>query len=392
MPNEISNVEVIEQVTEAIRGFSANASKEFEKMRAQQAANGEQIAQIEQMVVRGGGSLAVATAPITVGASAMERLRGDSAFESASASAARGMKPSRFDARIDLDNSIRAALTNTGRGTATDTAYPTPVERGGAYTPPQRPLRLLDVLPHRPTTSDAVEFIQIKATGDAAEQIHEGDEKAEIEVEGTLQTANIVTIAAHTTASKQVLADNAALSQQIDAVIDNKVLSRLENQLINGPGGQGRINGLINQATMFVPTIAKTPADTVGEALVTQSNNGYQPKLVLMNPRDWFRIQLTRKNANDDEYVFGSPTVPVPPSLWNTVIVTTPSIAEGTAMILDTSFVTVLDREQVSVAVSNSHLDYFTRNLVAILGELRAGLEVIDTNALYKFSLLTTTS
>jgi hypothetical protein len=30
---------------------------------------------------------------------------------------------------------------------------------------------------------------------------------------------------------------------------------------------------------------------------------------------------------------------------------------------------------------------YFTRNLVAILGELRAGLEVLDRLAVHKFSL-----
>ncbi|MCY1303483.1 hypothetical protein D9M70_531940 [compost metagenome] len=103
---------------------------------------------------------------------------------------------------------------------------------------------------------------------------------------------------------------------------------------------------------------------------------------------DWFRLQITKKNATDEEYVFGSPTMPVAPSLWNSRIVTTPSIAEGEAMTIDTSFVTVLDREAPGVLLSNSHKDYFTRNLLLILGELRAGLEVLDTFAIYKMSLL----
>lgn len=47
------------------------------------------------------------------------------------------------------------------------------------------PLRLLDVLPSRPTTSDAVEFIQFAGTGDAAEQEHEGDTKAQLAFEDT---------------------------------------------------------------------------------------------------------------------------------------------------------------------------------------------------------------
>lgn len=73
------------------------------------------------------------------------------------------------------------------------------------------------------------------------------------------------------------------------------------------------------------------------------------------------------------------------------MVVSTASMPEGEAMTIDTSFTTVLDREAPSVLLSNSHKDYFTRNLVLILGELRAGLEVLDTAAIYKMSLAGTT-
>lgn len=54
---------------------------------------------------------------------------------------------------------------------------------------------------------------------------------------------------------------------------------------------------------------------------------------------------------------------------------------------LDTSYTSVLDRQAVSVLISNSHKDYFTRNLILILAELRAGLEVLDTLAVRKTTL-----
>ena len=241
-------------------------------------------------------------------------------------------------------------------------------------------------MPSRPTSSDAFEYIQLNATGDASEQVLEGDEKAEIDFEGELLNGAIATIAAHTTASKQVLADNAGLQAAIDRVIRHKVLSRLEHQLINGPGGQGKIQGLLDHATAFVPTIGSTPADIVGESLVQQANNGYLPNLILMNPLDWYRLQIT-KTETEGEYLFGSPTMPVPPALWNASVVSTPSVPEGTGLTVDTRFTTVLDREQMSVMVTNTHKDYFTRNLVKILGELRAGLEVTDAWAVYKFDL-----
>jgi len=307
-------------------------------------------------------------------------------FKAAVLAAQRGGNPSAFAARANLGSSIRTALTNDGAGTTADGGIASRPERSGIVGPVARPLRLLDVLPSRPTSSDAVEFVQLSVTGDASEQDQEGAEKAELDFDGTLARAEIATIAGWTAASKQVLADHNALQAQIDRVIRSKVLSRLEHQIINGAGTAGKINGLLTQATVFVPTIGTAPADVIGEALVRQANNGYTPNLVLLNPFDWYAIQITKTNT-EGEYIFGSPTMPVPPSLWNTAVVVTPSVAEGTGLTIDTSFVTVLDREQLSVTVSNSHSDFFTRNLVAILGELRAGLEVLDAWAVYKFDL-----
>lgn len=289
--------------------------------------------------------------------------------------------------RINLQASIRAALTNDGKGSSSDTSVARQPEQRGFVSEAGRPVRLLEALPSRPTNRDSVQFVQLNSTGDAAEQEREGDEKAEIDIDGTPQMANIVTVAAHTTASRQVLSDHAALQGAIDLMIRNKLLSRLEHQLVNGAGGEGKINGLLNQAVSFIPTIGTTPADIIGESLTRQADRGYLPGLVVMNPLDWFRLQITKKSAGDEEYIFGSPTMPLPPALWNVRVVATPSMPEGEAITMDTAFVTVLDREQPSVLLSNSHKDYFTRNLVLILGELRAGLEVLDAFAIYKMNL-----
>jgi HK97 family phage major capsid protein len=346
------------------------------------------VQSVEQIVASGAqaGGLSAGAGP-TLGVSAHAKFVEDPAFQAAASAAQRGMKPSQFAARINLDGSIQAALISDG-GTATSgNTYPVPPDRStGIVGPVQRPLRLLDVMPSRPTSSDAVEYVQLDVSGDVSEQDAQGDTKAELDFEGTLQRSEIATIAGWTSASKQVLADAQGLQQAIDQVIRNKLLSRLENQLINGTGDPGKIKGLLAHAITFIPSIGTTPADVIGESLVRQADNGYQPGLILLNPLDWFRIQIT-KSATEEEYIFGSPTMPVPRALWNTPVVVTPSIAEGSGMTLDKSFTTVLDREQMTVQVSNQHSDFFIRNLVAILGELRAGLEVRDRWAVYKFDL-----
>jgi HK97 family phage major capsid protein len=283
--------------------------------------------------------------------------------------------------RLNVANGIRAVLTNEGMGTSNDSSVPSQAEQRGFVGPALRPLRLLDVLPQRPTQRDSVEYVQIQAEGDASEQVLEGDEKPSVEFAGTKETANIVTIAAWTAASKQVLGDHPALQSQIDRVLRHKLLSRLEHQIVNGPGGQGKIDGLLNQGTQFSPTIGSTLADVIGESLVRQADAGYVPNVVVLNPLDWFGLQTTRDG--EERYLFGSPTMPVDPSLWNVRVVTTPSLEAGQFMTIDTTYLSVIVREDISIMLSNSHDDFFVRNLIAILGELRAGLEILDTGAIH---------
>jgi len=385
MPTQEENVGSIHA---SLKNLDTQLRVFAEERRAECAAISARMGALEQEFVagqyRGDGT---PTQLITISSRAMDGISEDSAFKAAAEQAERGMRVSKFDMRVNVDGSLRAALVNPGKGTSNDTEYPGWSDRRpGVYGPVIPAPRLLDVLPSRPTTSDKVEYLSLTVSGDAAEQEQEGDVKAELDFEGELKTADIVTIAGWTPASKQVLADNAALQAAIDRAILLKALTRLENRIINGVGGQGKINGLLNQATPFVPTIGETAVDVIGEALTRLSTYGYNPNLVIVNPLDFFQDVQIVKDA-DGNYVFGSPNAPQPPSLWNVTVVRTPAMPQGEAMALDTSTVTVLDREQMTVAISNSHADFFIRNLVAILGELRAGLEVIDPGAIFKFDL-----
>lgn len=343
----------------------------------------QRIALMEQ----GGGGCFLAGSGLSIGAKALQSFQDDPQFQQVAQTAAKGMKLGTFELRTDVAGGIRAALTNeSGSGQGASNTIPSRPDFGGYSGPVVPSPRLLDALPVRRTSRDAVEFIQVEATGDAEVQSSEGAEKAEVNFDGELETAPIVTIAGHTTASTQVLADHEGLQALINNTLSRKTLLKLENQIVNGSGVGQNINGLVQQASALSPVYASTPADVVGEALVRMADAGFAPTLVVMNPLDWYRILLTRNK--DDEYIFGSPTNPVPPALWNTVVVRTPALAEGTGLTIDTAFVTVLDREQVSIAASRHHNDNFTRNLVTILAELRAGLEVTNQNAVRKFDLL----
>lgn len=292
--------------------------------------------------------------------------------------------------KVKMGSSIRAALTHEP-GSSGDTILPSEPEQGGITGPVTRRLSLLDIIPIRPVQSDSVAYVQLSATGEAEEQIIEGEQKAEVDFEGELRKADIATIAAHTTASTQALADGGSLEPEIDRVLRGLCKEKFEKKLINGGvssnSSESKIVGLLESGTIFVPTIGTTVADKIGEALNRKADQGFTPSVVVMNNIDWFQLTLTRKSDDAESYVFGSPTMPIPPALWNTPVVLSSSLAQGTAMIIDFNFVSVLDRREATVMLSTSHKDYMTRNLVLILGEMRGGLEVRHTGAVWSIDI-----
>lgn len=293
-------------------------------------------------------------------------------------------------ATFKLSTSIKAAITNTPPGGGSDNYMPSDPMRSGVQGEVLRPLTLLEALPSRPTNRDSVEFVQMQPTGAAGEQLEEGGEKATASFDGALRRSEIATVALWTAASKQVLADHIALQGEVDRVLRGKCRQKLESLIVNG--GQGtdansRIVGLLEQSTAFVPVVGGNQVDVIGEAISAMRTNGYSPDVIVMHPRDWHAISILKSEGEEKHYQLGLPTQPIPPSLWGLPVVTTPALAQGEALVIDRSFTTVLDREQAGVQVSNSHEDFFVRNLVAVRGELRAGLEVRDLAAVYRVDL-----
>lgn len=366
----------LKEVGGQLKEFKANIESEIQSVRADVQHVQQTVAMNES---RGGGPMLMESA----GSEAARKLQDDPQFQAAADAVGRGVRAGRFSARVNLDAGIRAAITNVGVGQLSDSSYPaSPDRRSDVVLPPERRLRLLDILPVRSVGSNEVEYVRMQATGEAGEQLKEGDLKAELQVDAEKATAKIATVAAWTKASRQILDDAPQLASIADRLLRYKVHAKLEALVVNGTGGEAsQILGLVPLATAFTPSIGATAADIVGELITEMGSDGYRPNAVILHPRDWFRLQITRRGDNDAAYVFGSPTNPIPPVLWNAPVVASPAIAEGSALVLDTAFTTILDRMQAQVMIATENEDDFVRNMIAILAELRAGLEVADTGA-----------
>jgi HK97 family phage major capsid protein len=265
--------------------------------------------------------------------------------------------------------------------------FPTAPSRApGIYGLPSRSLRLLEVLPSVPFAAASLEHPSLSDDyADAADyQLTEGAEKPESSPEFGLQITNIVTIAHWIRTSKQVLSDAPMLQQWLEQLMRYGVLKKVEHQLINGTGVGKRLKGLLTVATPAVVT-ATHPVDAVGEAAVLLEVAGWQPSLTIMHPSDAFKIVSER--ATDGKYVAGGWAAPNQSSFWNLQRVTTPSVPQGTALVLDPNAVLILDREQPTVLASTQDRDNFIKNMVTLLAEIRLGMAILNPQAILSVAL-----
>lgn len=287
---------------------------------------------------------------------------------------------------------LAKAISNTGLGQSGDTPYNVQPNRDAAnlWNTPQRALTLLEVLRPIPVTTATFEYIQLTgASPIAGVQAKEGDGKQEQSPASSVQTANIATVAHYVRASQQVMDDAPALDLQLNNLLTYGCMAKLEAEVINGSGGAGQVKGLVTSATAATVT-ATAAADRIGEAMDALAAAGWRPSLVILNPKDWGKIQRERA-AGDGQYVLGSARDPAPPALWSVPVVTSASLAEGTALVLDDTQVALLDRAHVAVMASREDGSNFTTNMVTILAELRAGLAVFSPGAVLSVDLTPTT-
>jgi HK97 family phage major capsid protein len=105
----------------------------------------------------------------------------------------------------------------------------------------------------------------------------------------------------------------------------------------------------------------------------------------LLNPIDWESIDLLRDG--EDRFRGAGPFSMTPNTLWGLPVVQSEAVPQGTGWVADWRKAILWDREQANVQISDSHQDWFARNLLAILAEMRAAFGVIRPAAFVKMDL-----
>lgn len=257
----------------------------------------------------------------------------------------------------------------------------------------RRPLTIVDLITMGQTDSDTVEYVRQGAhtnnAGVVAEATATGDGsgvKPESAMVFEIVTEVVKTIAHWVPASRQALADASQLRTMIDSWLRYGLDEELEDQVLNGSGTGINFTGIHNtlgitaQAwdTNILTTTrkARTKVRTVGRATPT----GY-----LLNPTDWETLDLLQDN--EARYYFGGPTQMGTPRLWGLPVVESEAQAVGEGLVADWRLAALWMRMQAAIYVSDSHADFFIRNLIAILAEERAAFGVIRPAAFVEMDL-----
>lgn len=257
----------------------------------------------------------------------------------------------------------------------------------------RRPLTLFDIITPGTTDSDLVEYIRVTAETNNAANVAEATATGDgsgVKPESSMTLARVqepVKTTAHwIPATKRALSDAGQLRTLIDNFLRYGLMEEWEDQAISGDGvgenftGLDTVSGTQDQAwdTDLLTTTrkAKTKVRTVGRAM---------PTAYLLNPADWERIDLLQDGEN--RYHFGGPIREGLPTLWGLPVVECEAVPSGWGWVGDFRQMVYWSREQASIQVSDSHQDFFVRNMVAVLAEQRGALGILKPAAFVEMDL-----
>jgi len=259
----------------------------------------------------------------------------------------------------------------------------------GLYEPlPRLPTVMRDLINVRTTQSDTVEYVRQTAHAAQAATVAESNvstysgatgEVEGVKPEATISyekvTATVKTIAVWIPATKRALSDAGQLRGLIDDDLRGDLADELEDQIVNGDGVGENMLGILATPNVLVQAwdtdIFRTAR--MAKLAVTQTGRA-QPTAYVLNPEDWANIELTQDSVN--RYYYGGPLSNGDKKLWGLPVVECAALAVGVGLVGDFRKVTMWDREQANISVSDSHSDFFIRNMIAILAEMRAALGV----------------
>lgn len=250
------------------------------------------------------------------------------------------------------------------------------------------------------TTSDRIEYAQVlPVIPDAPPQVPTSSNNAvgvpeATNVVGTSGTkpmsgikfrkasADIITIAHWIAATKRALSDAAQLRTLIDAFLREGIERQVQRLILAGDKASPLVadseewDGLLNTEGVQDVTF-DTDVFTVSRRMIRQvaAVGGYLSAFAV-SPATAETLDLLRDG--NDRFFGAGPFALGPNTLWGRPRVEVVDLPDDVIVGGEWSTCVLWDRETTTLTATDAHADFFTRNLIAILAEARAGFGVMN--------------
>lgn len=280
--------------------------------------------------------------------------------------------------KVQAGQTYRATVKNiTSADIAEGIVEPTRLP--GIDQMPKQRLFIRDLIATGRTNSSAIFWVQQTGFTNNAAVVAEGALKPTSTITFATQVTPVVTIAHLFKASKQILDDFAQLQSTVDAELRYGLRYAEEEEILFGAGGAGNIEGIVPQASAFVPEFAPEARQNIDDIrlAILQAQLARLPSTgIVLHHTDWAKMELT-KDANEG-YILANPLSLAGPRLWGLPVVATEIPAfEGNLLV--GAFNTAAQffvREDANVVIATTNADDFEKNMLTIRCEERGALAV----------------
>ena len=252
---------------------------------------------------------------------------------------------------------------------------------------PQRPTKILDMMPSMSMTEDKYEWVYLANEDGAAGFTAEGNTKNQIDVDWVVGSVEPKKITATMKVTDEMLAKGSAVTQVINRKLVDKVLQATEAELYDGANfdslrglasafdvnvaDDGTATGAIDNANWVdVLATAMTQIEIAQEGAAT-------PNAILMNPKDVLILGKLKSKLSDTDkrYVDRILESALGLTVDGVPVIKSTLVAAGEYLIGDFSKALMVQREGLSIEFGYSGTD-FEQNLRTVRAELRANLAI----------------
>jgi HK97 family phage major capsid protein len=259
-----------------------------------------------------------------------------------------------------------------------------PAYRPGVIELLYKPLLVRDLIAPGQTDSPIIKYVKETTFTNAAAAVAEGGTKPESALVYDIATDEVEKMAHWIPVTEEALEDIPRMRSMIDARLRFGLQLVVDDQLLNGDGTSPNISGILDRSGLATAVAAggDTIPDAIHKQITAISTTAWMPPDgIVMHPNDAGEVERM-KDANGQYYGTGPfrqlPTL----TLWGLPVAVTTTIAEGTALV--GAFRTAaqwFSKGGVRLDASNSHSDFFIKNLVAVRCEERLALAVYRPGA-----------